>query len=62
MNKLIPNISTDNITKLNELVFAGAKLIGDQIGVSLKNPIRNSKPGWEIRLEWEIKKLQQQTS
>ena len=36
--------------ELNELIYAGAKLICDKIGVSLKKTNRNSKPGWEIKL------------
>ena len=36
INKLLPNIPTDNITKLNELIYAGAKLVCDKIGVPPK--------------------------
>ena len=49
-----------NITKLNELIYAGAKLVCKKIRVPLKNTNRNSKPGWEIRLETKIRNLQQQ--
>ena len=37
VNKLIPNILTDNITKLNELIYAAAKPVCDKIGVPLRN-------------------------
>ena len=40
---------------LNELINAGAKLVCEKIGVLLKKTNRNSKPGWEIRLEMKIK-------
>ena len=33
INKLLPHIPTDNITKLNELIQAAAKLVCDEIGV-----------------------------
>ena len=51
------NIPTGNITELNKLIYAGVKLISDKIGISLKSLKRNTKPGWEIRLEKQVKKL-----
>ena len=33
VNKLLPNISTGNITELNELSYPGVKLVCDKIGV-----------------------------
>ena len=50
-SKLLPNIPTHDITELNELIYVGAKLVYDEIGVRLKNPNRNTKPGWEIKSE-----------
>ena len=61
VNKLYPNIPTSNITELNELTYERAKLVWDKIGIPLKNPNRNIKHWWEIRLEREVKKLRQQT-
>ena len=45
INKLLIDISRKNITELNELISAGAKLDCDKIGFPLKNMNRNSKPG-----------------
>ena len=59
VNKVLQHISTDNITKLNELIYAGAKLISNKIGILLRNPNRNTKPGLEMRLEGQMKKLKQ---
>ena len=42
------------------LIYAGAKLVSDKIGVPLKNPNKNTKPGWESRLEKQVKKLGRQ--
>ena len=39
INKLFTIIQTNNITELNELIYAGTKLVCDKIGV----PLRNSK-------------------
>ena len=37
INKLLIYISTDNITELNELIYAEAKLVYDKIGVLQRN-------------------------
>ena len=60
VNELLTYISTNNIKELSELIYAGAKFVWDKIDVPLKNTNRNSKPGWEIRLEREIRNLRQQ--
>ena len=54
INQVLTYISTikKNITELNELIHAEAK-----IGVPLQNTNRKSKPGWEIRLEMLIRNL-----
>ena len=42
----------NNITELNELIYVGAKLVCEKIGIPSKS---TKKPGWEIRLETQIK-------
>ena len=59
VNKLLKYIPTDNITELNELIYAGAKLVSDKIETPQRNSNRNAKLGWEMRIEVQIKKLQQ---
>ena len=49
--KLLPNIPIDSVTELNKLVYAGTKLVSDNIGIPLRNPNKNTKPGWKIRQE-----------
>ena len=56
----LSGISTNNITRLNKLIYDGGKLVCDKIGVPLKNMNRNSKPGWEIRPETWMRNLRQQ--
>ena len=56
INQILPYISTDNITELNDLIYAGAKLVCGKIGVPSKSMKKQSKPGWEVRLETQIKK------
>ena len=59
-NKVLQHIPKDNITELNELIFAGTKVESNKIGLHLRNLNRNTKPGWEMNLEGEIKYLWQQ--
>ena len=51
INQELPYISTNNITELNEQIYAGAKLICEKIGIPSKSAKKASKRGWEIRLE-----------
>ena len=55
INQVLPHIPTNNITELNELIYAGAKLACEKIGIPLKSKKKKSKPGWEILLETQIK-------
>ena len=51
VNYLLTNIPTNDITELNDLIYAGIKLLREKIRVYLKTTGRKSKPGWELRLE-----------
>ena len=48
-------ISMNNTTELNQLIYVGAKLVCE-IGVLQ----RNSKPGWKIQLDTQIRNFRQQ--
>ena len=56
MNYILPYIPTNNMTELNELIYAGAKLVCENIGIPSKSTKKQQKPGWEIKLESQIKK------
>ena len=56
INQVLTYISMNNITELNELIYAGAKLVCEKIGIPSKGTKENSRPGWEIQLETQIKK------
>ena len=60
INQVLPYISTKNIIELNEEIYAGGKLVCEKIGIPSKNTKEKSKPGWEIRLETQIKNLRKQ--
>ena len=60
INHILPYIPTNNITELNELIYAGVILVCENIGIPSKSTKKLSKPGWEIRLETQIKKLWKQ--
>ena len=59
INQILPYISTNYITELNELIYTGAKLVCKKIGIPSISTKKQSKPGWEIRLETQIKKSTQ---
>ena len=61
INQVLPYIWTNNITKLYELIYAGAKLVCKKIGIPSKSMKENSKPEWEIRLETQIEKKSTKT-
>ena len=54
-NKLTINAYLNNLTELNEPIYAGAKLVSDKIGAPLKNTNRNLKPRRKIQLESQIR-------
>ena len=56
IKNILPYIPTNNITGLNELIYAGAKLVCENIGIPSKSTKKQQKPGWEIKLESQIKK------
>ena len=55
INHILPYIPTNNITDLNELIYAGAKLVCKKVWIPSKSTKKQSKPGWKIRLETQIK-------
>ena len=54
ISQVLPYISKNNMTELNELIYAAAKLVLRKIG-SPQKARKKSKPGWKIRLETQIK-------
>ena len=60
INHMLPYIPLNNITELNELIYAGAKLVCEKIGIPSKRTKKPSRAGWEIRLETQIKNLRKQ--
>ena len=54
INYILPCIRTNNITELNELIYAGAKLVCEKIEIHSKSTKKQSRLRWEIRLEAQI--------
>ena len=50
INHILPYLLTNNINELNELIFAGAKLVCKKSGIPSKSAKKQPKPGWEIWL------------
>ena len=53
---MLPYILTNNISELNYLTKAGAKLVCEKIWVPSKSTKKQFKPEWGIRQETQIKK------
>ena len=53
INHILPYIPTNNI---NELIYAGAKILCENIGIPSKSTKKQQKSGWQIRRESQIKK------
>ena len=47
VNDLLTNVQKNDITELNDLIYEGAKLVSEKIGVALKPAYRKSKPEWD---------------
>ena len=60
LNDLLANIPANDITELNDLIYAGTKLVREKIRVSLKTTNRMSKSRWECRIESQMKRLRHQ--
>ena len=60
VNQVLTYISTNNITELNELIYAGVTLVCEKNGIPSKSTKEKSKPRWEFRLETQIKNLRKQ--
>ena len=60
INHILPYIPTNNITELNELIYAGAKLVCENIGIpskSMKNSQnRDGKFDWKRKLKKKLRK------
>ena len=48
VNDLLTNIPTNIITELNDLIYAGVKLVCEKIGVPLKTIDRKSNSGGNL--------------
>ena len=55
INHILPYVQTNYITELNELIYAGAKLVCEKFGIPSKSTKKQSNPGWKIKLETQIK-------
>ena len=53
MNQVLPYISTNNITELNELIYTGAKLVGGKIEISSKSTKKNQK--YNGKFDWKCR-------
>ena len=48
INQMLPYISTNSISELNDLIYAGTRLVCEKIRVPLKSTNKQSKLEWEV--------------
>ena len=52
VSRILGTVSTTNITKINDLVFAGVVVVAEKLGVkSSQSQHKDNKPSWKRRLE-----------
>ena len=51
IDQVLPYISTKNITELNELIYAGAKLVCEKIGIPSKSTKKNQNQ--DGKFDWK---------
>ena len=51
INQVLPYISTNYITELNELIYAGAKLVCEKIGIPSKSTKKNQN--LDRKFDWK---------
>ena len=52
INQVLTYISTNNITKLNELIYAGAKLVCEEIGIPSKSTKKKNQ-NQDGKFDWK---------
>ena len=68
VNEIIKDIQTNNITEINSLIYAGAKLTIEMLNIKIspikpsKTKSRNSQPPWERRLNTQIEEMRRDLS
>ena len=53
---------TNSITKTNELLYAGAAVVANRLGVKINEAVERKEPMWRRRLQNKIKELKKDLS
>ena len=53
---------TNSITKANELLYAGAVVVANRLGVKINEAVERKEPMWRRRLQNKIKELKKDLS
>ena len=62
VNNVINRVRTQNITKTNVLVLAGANAMADLLNIRKKNASREKDPWWKKRITGKIRELRKDIS
>ena len=61
MDNVIGKIKVNNITETNDLIYCGAAMVTEMLGVKSKNKEKRKEPRWKRRLEGHVKIAQQRS-
>ena len=57
VDNVIGKIKVNNITETNDLIYCGAAMVTEMLGVKSKNKEKRKEPWWKRRLEGQVKEL-----
>ena len=57
VDSVIEKITSENITDTNDIIYAGAAVATEMIGVKAGKKSNNKEPWWRRRLEQRVKGL-----
>ena len=61
-DKVLRKFKTNSITKTNELLYAGAVVVANRLGVKINEAVERKEPMWRRRLQNKIKELKKDLS
>ena len=59
VNKVMAKLKVESITDVNDLLYSGAVLVTETLGIKVREQQKEkTKPWWRRRLEWDVNQLQ----
>ena len=62
VDKVLSKFKTHSVTKTNELLYAGAAVVTNRLGVNIDKVAARKEPMWKRRLQNKVKELRKDLS